>query len=713
MATLVLTAAGTVLGGPIGGAIGTFLGQKIDQAWLGTKRQGPRLTELAVQTSSYGTQVPKVFGTMRVAGTVIWSTDLIETRGSTGGKGNSGTTTYSYAASFAVLLSARPIAGVRRIWADGKLLRGAAGDFKVKTGFRVHDGGDDQAIDPLIASAEGIALTPAHRGHAYVVFEQLALADFGNRIPSLTFELVANAAAVASGAIVRALADEVVAADDGLMLDGFSASGESVRAVLETVAEASGGWFGVAGPALAFRVDGAASREIADAGIGAPAGVRTIAAAWTVPGAVAVAHYDAARDYQAGLQRARGSAATGVARERRAEVPAALSADAARTVAEGMLARAEIERTRRVVAAGLGAIDVAPGAVVAIAGEAGRWRVVRASVEAMVVTLELVRLAAAPLTVPTSGGRVLAQVDALAGVTTMMVFETPALDDAVPSSPRLSVAANGAGAGWRSAALLLSVDDGTSWSDVGTTGAPAVIGVVDVPPPVGTAALFDGVGSLIVRLARGDMRLFPADDASLDQAANLAMVGDELLQFGVAQPLGDGRWRLSRLLRGRRGSEWAIGAQGAGDRFVLIEDGAIRAIALAPGTRSATVIASGIGDPDPVAVRREVTGASILPLSVARLGWRQQADGGALVGWVRRSRAGWRWTDGADVPLVEESEAYEVEVVPAQGAVRNVVVTVPSLSLRRAERPARLTVRQRGTHGLSRGTTIVVPAWGG
>ncbi len=78
MATLVLTALGTAVGGPIGGAIGGVLGNMVDRRVLGTTREGPRLTELAVQTSSYGSAIPQLFGTMRVAGTVIWATDLRE-----------------------------------------------------------------------------------------------------------------------------------------------------------------------------------------------------------------------------------------------------------------------------------------------------------------------------------------------------------------------------------------------------------------------------------------------------------------------------------------------------------------------------------------------------------------------------------------------------------------------------------------------------------
>src|SRR5690349_13899724 len=183
MATLVLTVVGTLVAGPIGGAIGAAVGQQIDQNLLfrPKPRQGPRLGDLRVQTSSYGTQIPKLFGTMRVAGTVIWATDLVEHKSTSGGKGQPRVTTYSYTASFAVALSARPVLSVGRIWADGKLLRGAGGDFKSATVFRLHTGQEDQAPDPLIVAAEGAGAAPAYRGIAYALFEHMSLEDFGNR----------------------------------------------------------------------------------------------------------------------------------------------------------------------------------------------------------------------------------------------------------------------------------------------------------------------------------------------------------------------------------------------------------------------------------------------------------------------------------------------------------------------------------------------------
>ncbi len=707
MATLVLTAVGTAVGGPVGGAIGALIGQEIDHAVFRPKRrEGPRLTELAVQTSSYGSQIPKLFGTIRVAGTVIWATDLVEARGTShGGKGQPNTTTYSYSASFAVLLSARPIVGIGRIWAEGKLLRGAAGDFKTSTGFRVQLGGEDQAVDPLIGSAETLA--PAYRGCAYAVFEGMQLEAYGNRIPSLTFEVIADDGAVSVGAIARALAAEVTG-DAAMTVGGFAAAGGSVGAVLETLAQAGGAWFAPEGGRLAMRDAAGAVASVADAGFSGPGGgrgrrSRTVAAIETVPRTIAVGHYDPARDYQAGLQRAVRPGAG--ARDVRVEVPAVLDAGAARTVAEAMLARAEAGRVTRSLACGFAALGIAPGACVAIAGEAGVWRVTDVLVEGMVTRLTLVPLETASLPARATSGRVIGAADAAIGTTILAAFETPGLDDVPLSTPRLTIAAAGEGAGWRRAALLYSLDDGASWTAAGATAAPAAIGTVEAAPSRAPATLLDLHGALVVALAHDGMELGDADAAALDRGVNLAMAGDELVQFGSAQPLGGGRWRLTRLLRGRRGTERA--AVAAGDRFVLLEAEAARAIDLPVSAigRTVRVMASGVGDDEPVEARCTIGGASVLPPSPVHL--RRE---GAMLRWVRRSRAGWRWIDGVDAPLGEEAEAYRVTIGP-----RVVDCAVPEVALTPAEIAAGVAVgvRQRGVFGESAAAEMVVAGTGG
>ncbi|MQT12315.1 baseplate multidomain protein megatron [Segnochrobactrum spirostomi] len=196
MATLVLQAAGTALGGLlgpvgalVGGALGALGGSVVDQSLFGTGRsvEGPRLDSVAFQGGAEGTPLPRVYGRARLAGTVIWARPFEEvaSRESVGGKGGgSGTTatSYSYFADFAVALCDGPIHRVARIWADGEPL-----DLTRVT-LRVHRGSEDQAGDPLIAAKEGAA--PAFRGTAYIVFERLPLEAYGNRLPQLSFEVI-------------------------------------------------------------------------------------------------------------------------------------------------------------------------------------------------------------------------------------------------------------------------------------------------------------------------------------------------------------------------------------------------------------------------------------------------------------------------------------------------------------------------------------------
>jgi len=204
MAALLLSAAGASVGrvfgsaGAIAGRLaGALAGSAIDQALFGGRERnvtGPRLSDLEVMASTDGAPIPRVYGRARLAGQMIWATNLEEVvttesqatggggKGMGGSRVNATTTTYSYHANIALGLCEGEISAVRRVWADGKLL-----DLSGLT-MRVYRGDETQAPDPLIVAKEGQA--PAYRGLAYVVFERLPLADFGNRIPQLSFEVV-------------------------------------------------------------------------------------------------------------------------------------------------------------------------------------------------------------------------------------------------------------------------------------------------------------------------------------------------------------------------------------------------------------------------------------------------------------------------------------------------------------------------------------------
>lgn len=703
MATVVLTVVGGIVGGPVGAAIGSMAGQQIDRAiFAPAPREGPRLTELAVQTSSYGSAVPHLFGTMRVAGTVIWATDLQErrtTRG--GGKGQPRVNEYSYTASFAVLLSGRPVASIGRIWAEGKLIRGAAGDWKVRTGFRLHRGGKDQPPDPLITAVEGAASAPAYRGCAYVVFEDLELAEFGNRIPSLTFEVVADAGAVPAGAVITQLGGGDAGAD-GIAIEGFAATGERARDSVALLADAAGGWIDEAG---GLRAGAGAVRDVVDVRAGGAGGARERNAVARTPRALTVRHYDAARDYQIGTQRARRSGAG--ERERAVDLPMVLPSDLARGVAEAMLARTDAERTTRRLSLDWSALRIAPGETLRIAGESGLWRVRGWEWEAMAVRIDCAPIVAVPVASVAEPGRVLPAPDRPIGGTIVEIFELPPLDGGDGMTPRVVAAAAGTEPGWRGAALLASAD-GERWVASGSVAVPATMGMVTVPPNAAPSAWVDRAGAVEVQLAHGGMTLSDADDQALDRGANLAVIGEELIQFGRAEPLGGARWRLTRLWRGRRGTERFAGTQMMGDRFVLIEVDTLVPIVAGEGAGVRQVSAVGVGDaPDGVAATAVVDLRSVTPPCPVHLRLVRD-EAGARLEWVRRSRTGWRWDDHVDAPLGEEREAYLLSATPpvtppietsATGIALPIEWDIPGVSI---------TLRQNGAHGVSAPATIVV-----
>lgn len=186
------SAALRTLGARLGRAAGAFIGKRIDAALFGETRriEGPRMTDAHLQASEEGASIPVVFGRARVAGQVIWAARYKEHRDTqTTGGGKSGrpkteSTTYSYSLSLAVGLCAGEIARVERAWANGR-------PFDLSTVVhRVHRGGEDQHPDPAIEAIEGAVNAPAYRGLAYIVFEDLPLAAFGDAIPQFSFEIV-------------------------------------------------------------------------------------------------------------------------------------------------------------------------------------------------------------------------------------------------------------------------------------------------------------------------------------------------------------------------------------------------------------------------------------------------------------------------------------------------------------------------------------------
>ena len=215
MATLALGLVGTAIGAGIGGGI-TVLGATLTAASIGgmigstiggyidsmiiasltpaIRNEGPRLQEITVMQSTEGAVVGRLHGIMRVGGNLIWAARFKETKTTdseeVGGKGGGGgqtveTTTYTYSCSFAVAFGeGTDRTQLGRLWMDGKEV-----DLSIVSST-FYRGTTTQAPDSVIQSVEGAGKTPAFRDTCYIVFEDFELADYSNRIPQVTAEII-------------------------------------------------------------------------------------------------------------------------------------------------------------------------------------------------------------------------------------------------------------------------------------------------------------------------------------------------------------------------------------------------------------------------------------------------------------------------------------------------------------------------------------------
>lgn len=250
---LAVLGGSSLLGGGFLGKAAMF-GASVGMSLLMKGKQKPqgKLNDLRVSSASYGRGIPGTWGTIRVTGNIFWSTDFREEKiyvtqkgkTKTGSKGEKkakkgkAQPVFKYYANFATGLCEGVLDDVLRIWADNNLIydklnpdnedlvgigfsqqddsgggkqsnkgpggkkgrRGESGRFA----WRFYSGTDYQMPDPYMEKitkeaaqkekfGDGSLSCPAYRDLAYLMFEDFALEDFGNRIPTITAEVTKTA----------------------------------------------------------------------------------------------------------------------------------------------------------------------------------------------------------------------------------------------------------------------------------------------------------------------------------------------------------------------------------------------------------------------------------------------------------------------------------------------------------------------------------------
>lgn len=230
-------------------------------------------------------------------------------------------------------------------------------------------------------------------------------------------------------------------------------------------------------------------------------------------------------------------------------------------------------------------------------------------------------------------------------------------------------------------ATIFVSPDGESWSSLISTSHSMIWGtaVNSLPPPPVLFAT-DNTNHLDVSMVFGGKDLESATTPQVLEGANAAILVTqnnevEVFQFTTVTPLGGNLYRLTGLIRGRKGTEWVVDKHQSGDRFVLFDTlgwnmSAVPLNFLNTTRYEKTVGLANVFDAV-LAIPRVFKGTAEKPYPVSFI--TSSRDGGSndlTISWFRRTRIGGEWMDGTEtIVLGETSESYDIDILATDDSV--------------------------------------------
>lgn len=254
--------------------------------------------------------------------------------------------------------------------------------------------------------------------------------------------------------------------------------------------------------------------------------------------------------------------------------------------------------------------------------------------------------------------------------TWLEIMDLPTLLNDNGSTPYIRFAGTGLGENWPGAGVFKS-DDNVTYGSFSQLEQPACVGNILDTLPDANPDIFDRSSSIQVSLITGSLE--SVTETAVLNGANLALVGDELIQFTNAELVSENKYKISGLLRGRLGTEYAVNGHMAAERFVLIDQATAREqmpVQLIGLERKYKAVTFG-ATLTSAAEEDFVYNANCLrPYSPAHVAGSRDISGNLSISWFRRTRIGGELRDGIDVPLSEESEKYEIDIYNGSDIIR-------------------------------------------
>ena len=375
-----------------------------------------------------------------------------------------------------------------------------------------------------------------------------------------------------------------------------------------------------------------------------------------------------------------------------ADLPMVLGPGRARAIAEAWLQESWSARTRASLALPPSRLGLEPGDVVRLEADGGSQQLrITGITEGLFKEIEALSFQGAIYAPQAAPGRdTPPDLPRVFGPSTSAFLDLPRL--AAGDSDHDGYLAAGQ-APWPGAVAFHRSVDGASFTLRALARTRAVMGMTLNVLPKGPEWVWDEGARLEVQLDFGE--LASVSEAQLFASANALAIETgshawEIIQFQIAELIGTRRYRLSRLLRGVLGTEWAMSASlAAGARVVLI-DGALTQAGLLRGDVGAEFLWRYGPAPYPIddasyqQRSHAFQGIGLKPLSPVHV-TAMRAAGDCTISWIRRTRVDGDGWEVVEVPLGEDVEAYEVDILDGATVKRTLAVSTQSAVYTAAE----------------------------
>lgn len=605
------------------------------------------------------------------------------------------------------------------------------------TSVRIYRGTDDQLPDPLIESFQGVGNTPAYRGEYYVVFENLALRDFG-RPPNFEFlvvERVGRTVGQAIGAILEGTGkiskDQYDVSQVTDILGGYSWKGPQAASQLlqplmlayDLVAQDRDG-------VLTFmhRAD-IVEKAIESTDLGAygsggtprePVDI-TDAQDNAMPSILRVKYSDPSKDYLSGDQPGRRNEFS-VESPVVVELPLTLNAAQARAIAERLLWVEHASRSRLSISLPPSSLGIREADLLSFTAYGHPYKMLVSKVDRGVnglLEVEGTEEDQEALTQP-----------AISDVQMGFPGQNPntgALDDGfnneIPPASELdfhildfaplratdvqvpgiyfALALTEPTAGFPGGVVYESTNGGNTYSELQDVPVEVTMGWAKTKLATALPYRWDRGNKVQVYMEEGTLSSVTEEEVL--SGRNYALLGKECIGFANAVLIGPRIYELSMLLRGCRNTENRIAEHATGERFIHLNSAGILFEPVTPAaigqTRKFKAVTSGGIISEFPAVDHKILAGSIRTFAPTRIRGTRDGSNNLTATWVWRSRAITKIFGPEAAPLLEPSEEYLVEFFNATLTALTRRVTVFTNSIL-------YTAAQQTTDGLTPGNPV-------